>query len=99
MADRFVLTHLKRLPVFARLSAEQLELVASSAQALRYEMGEVVFQQGQVHEGLVMLVSGRGLMTQIGPDGIEQAVGEVVADQYLNESALFGETMARATLR
>ncbi|HEX2908136.1 MAG TPA: Crp/Fnr family transcriptional regulator [Phototrophicaceae bacterium] len=99
MADRFILSHLKRLPVFARLSAEQLERVANSTQALRYEVGEVVFQQGQIHTGLTLLVSGRGLLTQIGPTGQEQIMAQVVADQYLNESALFKETVALATLR
>lgn len=99
MTDRFVLSHIRRLPVFERLTPEQLALVATVVQALRYEPGEIIIRQGQRNEGLLLFVSGRAALTQAGPDGREVTVGTVSANEYLNESSLFAETTAAATLR
>jgi len=46
MADRFVLSQLRRQPLFTRLTPEQLELVASVVQVLRVNPGEMIFAQG-----------------------------------------------------
>jgi hypothetical protein len=99
MADRFILSHLKRLPLLAPLSPEQLEALANNVQVLRYEPGEIVFAQGKPVAGLFIMISGRGLLVQTGPDHVERPVGEVAAGEYLNESALFEEALAPATLR
>lgn len=99
MADRFVLSHIQRLPVFSRLTPEQLALVSTIAQALRYEPGEYVLRQGQRNEGLLLFVSGRGALTQTGADGREITVGTVSTNEYLNESSLFVETTATTNLR
>ncbi|NWG16517.1 MAG: cyclic nucleotide-binding domain-containing protein [Chloroflexi bacterium] len=99
MADRFMLSHLRRLPLLARLSPEQLEYVASAAQALRFEAGELVFKEGQVNEGLVLFVSGRGVLSQAGANGQSYDIGTVSPGNYINESALFVETTASVTLR
>lgn len=99
MADRFILSHIQRLPVFARLAPEQLEQVSTVVQALRYEPGEYVLRQGQRNEGLLLFVSGSGALTQTGADGREITVGTVSANEYVNESALFVETSASTNLR
>lgn len=99
MIDRFVLSHIRRLPVFERLTPEQLALVTGIVQALRYEPGEIIIRQGQRNEGLLLFISGRGLLVQAGPDGREVTVGTVSANEYLNESSLFAETAAAASLR
>lgn len=99
MADRFVLSHIQRLPVFTRLTQEQLAVVSTVVQALRYEPGEYVLRQGQRNEGMLLFVSGSGALTQTGANGLEIMVGEVSANQYLNESSLFVETTASANLR
>jgi hypothetical protein len=99
MADRFILSHIKRFPLFANLSAQQLEAVANATQVMRYQPGEVVFAQGQPAAGALILVSGQGELTQVGPDGVARRVGVVNAGEYLNESALFGDVIAPVTLR
>ncbi|MBI5668781.1 MAG: cyclic nucleotide-binding domain-containing protein [Chloroflexi bacterium] len=99
MTDRFVLSHIRRLPVFERLTPEQLALVATIVQALRYEPGEVIIREGQRNEGLLLFVSGRAALTQTAPGGREVTVGTVSANEYLNESSLFAETVATASLR
>jgi hypothetical protein len=99
MADRFVLSHLKRFPLFARLTPQQLEAVANATQVMRYQPGEVIFAQGQPAAGAVIFASGRGELTQVGPDGVARQVGVVDAGEYLNEAALFSDVVAPVTLR
>lgn len=99
MADRFVVSHLRRLPLLARLSPEQLEYVANAAQVLRFEAGELVFKEGQPNAGLFFFVSGRGVLSQAGANGQSFEIGTVSPGHYVNESALFVETTASVTLR
>ncbi len=99
MADRFILSHIRRQPLFARLLPEQAALVADAVQALRYEAGEIVFRQGQIGDGLLLFVSGRAVLTQATPDGKEVTVGTVSAGEYVNQAALFNEVTTTATLR
>jgi hypothetical protein len=99
MADRFILAHIKRLPLFQQLTVEQLDWVASIGQVLRFNPGEIIFQQGKVNQGLMMFVSGGGTLTQVGPDQVERIVGKVAANEFVNESALFVETTASVTLK
>ena len=48
MADHFVVVNARRLPLFARLDAQQMDWVASVTQVLRFEPGEELFRQGEV---------------------------------------------------
>lgn len=99
MADRFVQSHVQKLPIFQKLPPDQLDQVVGQFAVLRYEKGEFIFRQGQRIPGMMLLISGQGLLSQTGPDGREQVVGQVSANEYLNESALFIETTATLSLR
>ncbi len=99
MADRFVIANARRLPLFARLDAQQMDWVASVTQVLRFEPGEEVFRQGEVAQGMLMVISGSGLLVQRGADGIERPFGKVSAGEFINDTALFNEINNQATLR
>ncbi|MBI1277787.1 MAG: cyclic nucleotide-binding domain-containing protein [Anaerolineaceae bacterium] len=99
MADRFVIANARRLPLFARLDAQQMDWVASVTQVLRYEPGEELFKQGEIAQGLLMIISGSGLLVQRGADGIERPFGKVSAGEFINDTALFNEITTQATLR
>ncbi|HUN07295.1 MAG TPA: cyclic nucleotide-binding domain-containing protein [Aggregatilineales bacterium] len=100
MADRFVLSQLRRQPLFTRLTPEQLELVASVVQVLRVNPGEMIFAQGQAAYGLAMFVSGEGQLTQFNPQtGGEVVIGHVRSGEYVNQDALFANIISPATLR
>ncbi|MEZ4672492.1 MAG: cyclic nucleotide-binding domain-containing protein [Anaerolineae bacterium] len=99
MADRFVLSNARRLPIFARLDAQQMDWIASVMQVLRYQAGEEIFRQGDAIAGLFMFVSGSGLLTQRAADGVERPFGNVTEGQFVNEAALFTDTPATTTLR
>lgn len=99
MVDRFVLSNARRLPIFARLDAQQMEQVASVMQVLRYESGEELFRQADAPPGMFMFVSGSGLLIQRGADGVERPFGNVTTGEYVNEASLFNEVPATASLR
>lgn len=98
-SDRFILSHVRNLPLFERLSPDQHALIANTIQVIRYEPGQLVFQQGQPTRGLMVFVSGRGVLTQFGSDGFEDRIGTVEAGQYINEAALYREGIESASLR
>lgn len=98
-SDHFVLNHLRNLPMFERLSPQQLALVANAFQVIRYEPGQLAFRQGQPLRGMMVFVSGRGVLTRIGADGLEDRLGTVETGQYVNERALYTEGVETASLR
>lgn len=99
MADQFVVANARRLPLFARLDAQQMDWVASVTQVLRFEPGEELFKQGAVAQGMMMVISGSGLLVQRGTDGIERPFGKVSAGEFINDNALFNDITTQATLR
>ncbi len=99
MADRFVVANARRLPLFARLDAQQLDWVASVTQVLHFEPGEEMFRQGETAQGMLMVISGSGMLVQRGADGIERPFGKVSAGEFINDNALFNEVTTQATLR
>jgi hypothetical protein len=98
-SDHFVVNHLRNLPMFERLSPQQLGLLANAFQVIRYEPGQLAFQQGQPMRGMIVFVSGRAVLTRIGADGLEDRLGAVEAGQYVNERALYNEGVETASLR
>jgi membrane protein YdbS with pleckstrin-like domain len=106
MPDPFVVNHIRRLPVFQNLPEKQLELLSDIVEVLSFEQGGLVFQQGAPAQGLFLLVSGRGLLTQFVPNPtnpsggmIEQPVGELRPGQFMGMKALFEPDTERASLR
>ncbi len=89
MADPFVLSHVRRLPLFVYLSPEQIDAVADGFQQVRYAPGDRVYRQGTVSSTLVIFISGGGRVLRAGPDGIERDLGEVRSGESIGEDTLF----------
>ena len=98
MANRFVLTHIRNLPLLSKLPPTQLEWVSDAVEILQLQANTLVFRQGQPAQGLYMLVSGQAVLFTAGPDG-EQIRGEVHENQYVGEAALFRVTNERMSMR
>jgi hypothetical protein len=98
-ADPFILSRLRDVPLFQRLSADQLALVAAACQVLRFEAGSLVFAQGQASQGAMLFASGRAVLTQTDGTGQEVVVGQVREGQFASESALYNEGVEAANLR
>lgn len=98
MADRFIISHIKRLPMFQTLPDAAVERLADLFRVLRLEPGEMVFRQWQVSQGLYMFVSGQGVLIQQRQDGTQQQLGVIGPNQFLNETSLTRENVEAATL-
>lgn len=99
MAERFVQAHIRRLPLFEQLSPPQLGVLAGIVHVLRFEPGQAVVLEGQPTEGMVVFVSGRGILTRRAPNGIEESIGAVEAGQYMDEIALYSAGIEESSLR
>jgi membrane protein YdbS with pleckstrin-like domain len=91
MNNRFVLSHIRRLPLFERVASEQLPAIATIVQIVRAEPGMLLVKQGQPAQAMFLFVSGRALLTRLNHQGIEAQVGSVGEGQYVGEEALYSE--------
>lgn len=99
MADRFILTHVKRLPLFQDLTPQQVEIIANEFQVVSFEPEQLVARQGEAALGLWLLVSGQGVLIQTGQDGVQRNVGSIAPGNYVGEKALFKDMREVASLQ
>ncbi len=98
MAMPFVQSHIRNLPLFQQLTPPQIGVLANIVQVLRFDPGQLVVQEGQPDQGLLLFVSGRGVLTRYAPNGAEETVGAVTPGQYIDESALYNQGVEALTL-
>jgi CRP-like cAMP-binding protein len=72
------------LPLFEKMSEEELDDILASATSRRYPVGEAVFEQGQTAEQFFVLLHGRLRVTQVTPEGQQVIV------RMVNPGDLFG---------
>jgi len=89
MADPFIVSHIRRLPIFARCNDEQLDALAGMFQMFRYAAGQPLFQQGERSQALYLFVSGEGQLMQTLPNGAQQIMSVVRPGEYVGEASLF----------
>ncbi len=89
MADPFVVSHVRRLPLFAHLSPDQVGAIAAAFQQARYAPGDRLYRQGELSQALYLFISGGGRVLYTGPDGIEREQGELQPGAHVGEEALF----------
>lgn len=82
---------LKNLDLFRSVSEHDLDTVLQSAQTMRLQAGDPVFQQGQIAENFFILLHGHLKVVQTTPDG------EQVTVRYVLPGEVFG--IARAMRR
>ncbi len=99
MADPFIESRIKHLPIFQKLPPMQIEAIANSFEVFEIQPNDLIFSQGYQAQGLYVLVNGSGVLTQLGSDGVERTVGEVRANQYVGEISLFRQVMETMSLR
>ncbi|MBL8132488.1 MAG: cyclic nucleotide-binding domain-containing protein, partial [Anaerolineae bacterium] len=99
MSDPFLISHLKNLPLFARLTQPQVSLIAEIVQVHRLEPGTLALQEGQPSTGMIVFVSGRGLLTRRRGDGFEEQIAAVGGGQFLNEASLYEARLETVSLR
>ncbi|MBZ0301632.1 MAG: cyclic nucleotide-binding domain-containing protein, partial [Anaerolineae bacterium] len=98
MANRFVLTHIRNLPLLSKVPPTLLEWMAEIVEIIQLQPQQLVFRQGQPGQGLFLLVNGHAVLVS-GSAPNERIVGEVHENQFVGESALFGNTTERMSMR
>ena len=88
MADPFILSQVRRLPLFTYLSPEQAEVVAGAFQQKRYRPGDRLYRQGDNVQALYVFVSGGGVVLYTGADGAEQQQGTLGPGQFVGEDRI-----------
>ncbi len=61
---------LKQFPIFAALDAQQLQLLAFNGERRRYRAGDVLFHEGSVGSGAVIVISGEIALERKYDDGM-----------------------------
>lgn len=85
------------IPLFAGLSAEQLEKIAALAQVRSYAGREVVVTQGEPARALFAIVRGRLKVASCGPDGRDTVLGIMAEGEVFGEVALIDGGARSAT--
>src|SRR6202162_5730371 len=80
---------LKRVPLFAELAPEELQILARCAVPRRYGRGEQVFAEGDPCEGLYVIESGSVRIFKISPGGREQVLALEGAGNSMAELPVF----------
>ncbi len=97
MPDRFIESHIRTLPLFAKIPPAAFSFITEAFRVMRVEPGEYLFRQGDVTQGLVMFVTGQAQLIRTTDQG-QQVIGIVNANQYINEVALYKESRETASL-
>jgi CRP-like cAMP-binding protein len=96
MLERILL--LREIPIFADLSAEDLELVANIAREEWYPQNTEIFHQGEAGHVMFVLVEGRLHVVRT-VNGAEQVIAERGPGDFVGEMAVIESAPRLATLR
>lgn len=89
---------LRRIPLFAELDAQQIQLIAAQLQEEIYEPGAVIIRQGEIGETFHVIESGR-VQVSVAQDGEEKVVAERGPGEYVGEIALLLQVPRTASVR
>jgi CRP-like cAMP-binding protein len=83
-------------PVFADLTAEEVQAVVGRLRPQRFRAGEVIVRQGDPGDSFYLIARGRVVVVVEGAEGPQEAA-ELVDGDYFGEIALLRETPRTAT--
>lgn len=83
-------TVLKKCPLFAGATGEDLDHLALACKARMYEKGEVLFADGEEALGFYVLASGKVKIYKLSPEGKERILHIVHPVGTFAEAAIFG---------
>ena len=91
-------SYIQQIPLFANLNPEQLQLLAQAFEVRSYRANEVIFQAGEPTQGMLTLISGQAVLLQVDQAGNQQPIATLIANQTINQEALFSDGLQSATL-
>jgi tetratricopeptide (TPR) repeat protein len=89
---------LRRVPLFAELSLEELKYVQSMCERVRFAPGERLITQGEPGEALFVIARGRAAITRTRPDGTEAELGELGPGSHVGDMSLVDDAPTSANV-
>jgi putative peptide zinc metalloprotease protein len=88
---------LRKMPLFAELDGQQVQVIAATMNEQAYETGQVIIRQGQIGETFYVIQSGRVQVT-VEQAGEHKVLAERGPGEYVGEIALLLEVPRTATV-
>lgn len=89
---------LRRIPLFAEMDAQQIQLVSAQLREEAYEPGDTIIRQGEIGDTFYVVESGQ-IQVSVAQDGEERVVTERGPGEYVGEIALLLQVPRTATVR
>ncbi|OJX33838.1 MAG: hypothetical protein BGO74_08975 [Burkholderiales bacterium 68-12] len=89
---------LRRVPLFARLTEVQAQVIGAAVVKRRYKRGEVLVEQGCKSDALFLLLTGRARVTAADSRGREVILATLGPGDYLGEMSIIDNEPHSATV-
>ena len=86
------IAHLKKVPLFANLTADHLEQLAEIGVERPTQAGESIFKEGEVGHEFYVILGGKVRISKIVPGVGEEALAILEPGNYFGEMALIDDT-------
>lgn len=90
---------IRRVPLFAMLTAAQAELVALAVVKARFKRGEAIVEQGKKSNALSIILTGRARVITTDARGREVILASMQPGDYIGEMSLIDNEPHSATVR
>src|SRR5262249_20233622 len=87
---------LEKVPLFSGLNPSQLRSVAILAEVRRFEAGVSLFKEGDVGDGMYVVIQGKVRISKQVPGIGEEALAILEAGQYFGEMAIIEDSARSA---
>ncbi|MGE4221562.1 MAG: cyclic nucleotide-binding domain-containing protein [Alphaproteobacteria bacterium] len=89
---------LRRIPLFAKIEAAKLKLLAFTSERLTYQAGDLLFEQGAVGDSAYVIIAGSAEVLMDAPGGAI-TVATIDQHQIVGEIAILCDVPRTATVR
>ena len=90
---------IRRVPLFAMLTASQAQLVANAVVKSRFKRGESIVEQGKKSNSLAIVLTGRARVLSTDSRGREVILATMQAGDYIGEMSLIDDEPHSATVQ
>ncbi len=99
MADEWLVARLKEIPLFARLSEDELRQVANMGRIIHRPAGDFIVRQGEPGDAFYVLLSGRAAVYATDERGVEKLLNYLSANEFFGEMALLSKKPRMASVQ
>lgn len=89
---------IRRVPLFAMLTAGQVESLAGAVSKRRFKRGECVMEQGKISNALFIILAGRARVLMTDRKGGEVILATLAAGDYIGEMSMIDSEPHSATV-